>query len=183
MFRSQGLGFVVTIATSVLSVTASRAAGSDVSIDQFLTQIQTVLVKIRDSADVDALPELKSITVKMRAGLKREADGTLKFHVLEAGADVSDESVQEIDLELGPPQPADKSPVVASVLPLADAIINAARDVKKAATRDPPLHLRKLEASVEFTVEKEASGVLIFVGAKTGSKNVQKIVITFSELP
>jgi Trypsin-co-occurring domain 2 len=165
----------------IFSLKPSAASAADVPIDDFLSDIQKVLIKVRDASDVDALPALTAVHLTIRTTLSREANGSLKFHIIEAGAKGSDESVQEIRLELQPPGAADKSPVAASVAPLADAIIDAARNVKKATTRDPPLHLTALEASVEFTVEKEASGNLVFVGAKAGSKNTQKIVISFGK--
>jgi hypothetical protein len=158
-----------------------KANSADVSLEDFLSDVQKVLIKVRDASDVDALPKLTAVHLTIRTTLKREADGSLKFHVIEAGAKGSDENIQELRLELRPPDPADKSPVAASVAPLADAIIDAARNVKRAATRDPPLHLTALEASVEFTVEKEASGNIVFVGAKVGSRDTQQIVISFGK--
>jgi hypothetical protein len=71
--------------------------------------------------------------------------------------------------------------VGASVIPLADAIIDAARQVKKASEGKPPLHLAMLEASVEFSVEKEASGTIVFLGAKVANRNTQKIVLIFGK--
>jgi Trypsin-co-occurring domain 2 len=153
---------------------------SDVPLDQLLSDIQKALIKVRDASEIDALPPLSTIHLTLRATLKREADGSLKFHVLEAGAKASDESVQELHLQLEPPDAPDKSPAGASVAPLADAIIDAARSVKKAATGNPPLHLAKLEARVEFTIEKEA-GFIVFVGAKANSQNIQEIVLTFGK--
>jgi hypothetical protein len=172
--------FLILVALG-LWVNGAHAASGDVSIDSLLVDVQTVLVKVRDAADVEDLPVLKSVTLTISAGLTRSADGSLRFHVLEAGAEASGESAQELLLDLGPPEPADKSPVSIPILPLADAIINAARDVRKAASREPPLHLHKLEASVEFTVEKSASGSLLFMGAKVGTRNAQKIVLRFGE--
>lgn len=164
-----------------LPVTHGSADTTGVPIDELLSDIQKVLVKVRDASNEDALPELIAVTLTLRTTLTREANGSLKFHILEAGAKGSDESVQELRVQLGPPEPADKSPVVVSILPLADAIIDAARSVKNAATRNPPLHLTSLEATVEFTVEKEASGSIVLFGAKAGSRNTQKIVVTFGK--
>ena len=165
----------------IFNLKPSIANAADVPLDDFLSDIQKVLIKVRDASDVDALPAFAAVHLTIRTTLSREANGSLKFHVIEAGAKGSDESIQQIRLELRPPSPANKSPVAASVAPLADAIIDVARNVKKAATRDPPLHLAALEASVEFTVEKEASGSLVFIGAKAGSKNTQQIVISFGK--
>jgi hypothetical protein len=169
--------------TAVFAVgkTQGWAATADVSIDQLLSDIQKVLIKVRDASEVDALPALSTVHLTLRATLKREADGTLKFHIIEAGAKISDESVQELSMELEPPSASDKSPVGVSVMPLADAIIDAARSVKKASTRNPPLHLAKLEAKVEFTIEKEASGSIVLVGAKANTQNTQEIILTFGK--
>jgi Trypsin-co-occurring domain 2 len=152
-----------------------------VPIDELLSEIQAALIKVRDASEVDALPALTAVHLTLRATLSREAGGSLKFHVLEAAAQRSDESVQEIRIQLRPPADEDKSPTAASLVPLADAIIDAARSVKKAATGDPPLHLITLEASIEFTVEKEASGSIAFFGAKAGNRNTQQIILTFGK--
>lgn len=79
--------------------------------------------------------------------------------------------------------------MAASVAPLVEAIVGAARDVKKAETRDPPLHLVKLEAEIDFEIKKTSSGSFGFdlipisadVGGKLGQTGVQRITIIFSE--
>jgi hypothetical protein len=159
----------------------SWADTTGVPLDQLLSDIQKVLINVRDASDTDALPAMTAVNVTLRGTLSRQADGSLKFYILEASAHVTDESVQELRLQLGPPEPSDKSPVSASAAPLADAIIDAARNVKRAANRDPPLHLVKLEASIEFTVEKEASGSIVLLGGKAGRADTQQITLVFSE--
>ena len=172
---------LVGAALWALPSTQGWADSVGVPLDQLLSDIQKVLIKVRDASGVDALPAMTAVNLTLRGTLSRQADGSLKFYIFEGGARASEESVQQLRLQLGPPEPSDRSPVTASVMPLADAIIDAARDVKRAATRDPPLHLIKLEASIEFTVEREVSGSIVLVGGKVGDVNTQQITLTFAE--
>jgi hypothetical protein len=182
---------IVTLSVALLSgssIQPSYADNSGVSLDALLSDVQKVLVKVRDTTSDDpSMPTLKDVRLELKASLQKTADGTLKLYILDTGASASGTTVQEIHLELSPPQPSDKSPVAASVAPLAEAIIDAARSVKLAASRDPPLHLKKLEATIEFTVEKEATGSAGFhilpvsfdFGGKLTSSNTQHVTLTF----
>jgi hypothetical protein len=101
---------VLTLFWAVCTV-QGRADELSIPIDELLLNIQKALIKVRDGSDVDALPPLTAVHLTLRTTLTREADGSLKFRVLEAGAKGSDESVQELHLDLPPPDPSDKSPV------------------------------------------------------------------------
>jgi hypothetical protein len=154
----RGVIYSILVSASVLSgIPDLRAETVGVPLDDLLSGIQNVLIKVKDAVDADDLP--------------------------------SQESTQELRLELEPPRVEDKAPVAASVAPLVEAIVGAARDVKKAETRDPPLHLVKLEAEIDFEIKKTSSGSFGFdlipisadVGGKLGQTGVQRITIIFSE--
>jgi hypothetical protein len=170
---------VAGIAANIIIAQARAIDGPTVPLDELLSDIQQALIKVRDASDTDNLPPLTAVQLTLRATLTQEGGASLKFHILDANFIGSDERVQELRLTLKPPQEADQSPTAAAVMPLADAIIDAARSVKKAMTREPPLHLNTLEASVEFTVEKGASGSILFFGGKGGTRNAQQIILTF----
>jgi hypothetical protein len=159
-----------------------------VPLDEVLSNIQQTLIKIRDAVDADSLPTLQSVNLDIQASIVREANGQIKVVILEVGGHGSIKTTQEIKLTLAPPSPGDRSKVSASVAPLADAIIEAARAVKLAASREPPLHLAKLEATIAFAVEKGVSGsggfrivpITVDLGGKVAQSDSQKITLTFS---
>jgi hypothetical protein len=165
----------------ILPMAQGWAQVKSLPIDELLSDLQKVLIQVRDASVTDGLPALASIRLTLRATLNKEANGSLKFHILEANAKDTDENTQELRLQLEPPRDSDQAPINASLAPLADAIIDAAKSVKAAESRAPPLHLTTLEASVEFTVEKEASGSIAFFGGKAGNRNTQQIILTFGK--
>jgi hypothetical protein len=187
--KHHGLVPFIAVAVWTAALASARAEGTGVPLDQLLSDVQQVLIKVRDAADGESLPVLASVNLVLRTSLVKQADGSIKVVILDAGANISDETVQEIRLTLQPPRRSDKSPVAGSVKPLADAIIDAARSVKRAANRDPPLHLVKLEASIAFTVEKEVGvsagfrilPITIDLGGKAKGTNVQQINLIFGE--
>jgi hypothetical protein len=176
------------VAFALSSTSSADADDSGLSLDALLTDVQRVLIKVRDATQSDDLPTLKAVHLDLKAAVEKEADGTVKLYVLEVGTNAKSDTVQEIKVDLTPPQPADKSPVSASVAPLADAIIGAARSVKQAGSRDPPLHLKQLEATISFAVERAANGSAGFhllpisfdLTGKIQSSSVQQVSIVFS---
>jgi hypothetical protein len=183
------LGVLAGIAVCAFAVTALGAEVSGVPLDEVLSSVQQTLIKIRDAAQTDSLPALQSVELDVRASLVREGSGSVKLVILELGARTSEETTQEIKLTLVPPGSGDKSKTGASVAPLADAIVEAARAAKRAATGDPPLHLAKLEATIAFAVEKGASGsggfqllpITVDLGGKVKQSNIQRITLTFGK--
>jgi hypothetical protein len=165
------------------------AEASGVPFDEVLSSVQQTLIKIRDVTETDSLPALQSVELDVRASLVREGGGAVKVVILELGTHASAETTQEIKLTLAPPRPGDRSEVARSVAPLADAIIEAARAARKAATRDPPLHLAKLEATIAFAIEKDASGsggfrllpITVDLGGKVQQSDIQRIALTFGK--
>lgn len=151
--------FPLTALMAVLVTLPSAVAAEDgaMPIDRLLTDIQSTLIRVRDAADVESLPPLSKVTLILNASLTTTGGGKVELVIVEAGGSISNGITQEITLELAPPQDKDKSPVGASTDSLADAIVEAARAVHKAAERTPPLHLKRLEASIAFTVKKDAN--------------------------
>jgi hypothetical protein len=78
-------------------------ADTNLPLDGLLSDIQKVLVKVRDSTNDDAnMPPLKDVHLELITSLEREADGSVTFYVLDVDADTSDKTLQEIQLDLGP---------------------------------------------------------------------------------
>jgi hypothetical protein len=183
------LGILAAIGFGCFAVVSHGAEVGSVPLDEVLSSVQQTLIKIRDTAEADSLPALQSVELDIRASLVKEANGTVKVVILELGAHVSQETTQEIKLTLAPPGAGDRSKVGASVAPLADAIVEAARAAKRATKGEPPLRLAKLEATIAFTVEKGAIGSGSFrllpitadLGGKVQQSDLQRIVLTFGK--
>jgi hypothetical protein len=179
---------IAAVAAAVSGAGAALSADTGgVALDQLLSDIQQALIKVRDADDVSAQLRLENVRLNLRGTVAYDASGGVKLLVVSLGGGGSETSTQEIELTLEPPRAADRSKVSASAAPLADAIIEAARDVKRAASRDPPLHLKELSATISFTVEKHVDGsagfhilpVTIDMGGKVRKEDVQKITIAF----
>jgi hypothetical protein len=164
-------------------------ADSGVVVDELLTKVQESLLRVRDAVEEEELPPLQKVTLRLNSSLVKQLNGKISLFIVEFGANVAEEAVQEIKLELGPPRPSDESEVAGEADALADAIVAAAKAVKKAASRQPPLHLRKLTATIKFVVTSDAGGgakflvlpVTLDLGGKVKSVATQEAVLVFGE--
>ncbi len=170
-----------------LLISSRAQAQTGVVVDALLTEVQQTLVRVRDEGDDADLPPLSKITLNLKNELKRGAGGRLSLYVVELGSSVAEESVQEISLVLEPPRDSDRSPVSETGDLLADAIIQSARAVKRAADGTPPLHLKTLTAKVRFVVSADASAGVGFtllpigidLGGEVKTVAVQEVVVEF----
>ena len=87
-------------------------AESGVILDELLTEVQKTLIRVRDTIAEEDLPPLNRITLKLKSALVTKADGKVSLYIVQLGAMVTSEAVQEINLELKPPKPSDATPVL-----------------------------------------------------------------------
>jgi hypothetical protein len=140
-----------------LPLAATAADDNTVALDLLLSDVQSALIKVRGATEDESLPPLSRVKLTLQTTLIDKGDGKLELAIVEVGGSLSSERSQELTIELEPPHVEDKSPVSSSSDSLADAIIAAARSIKAAASRDPPLHLVKLTSSIQFVVQKDAA--------------------------
>ena len=173
--------------TSFVIYNSTARADSGVILDELLTEVQKTLIRVSKTIEKDDLPPLNKVTLKLKSALVEQADGKLSLFIVQLGAKVSSEAVQEIRLELKPPKPADAEPLTSIEDTLATAIIEAVKSANKAAERKPPLHLSKLTATIRFVVRKQAGGgvnfkllpVTVKLGGQVRDVTTQEIVIEF----
>ena len=183
---SKGLIFLFVFASFVLNCSIVQAEGG-VILDELLTEVQKTLVRVSKTIEKDDLPALNKVTLKLKSALVSQADGKLSLFIVQFGAKVTREAVQEIRLELKPPKPAEVAPLTSIEDTLATAIIEAVKSANKAAERKPPLHLSKLTATIRFVVRKQAGGgvnfkllpVTVKLGGEVRDVTTQEIVIEF----
>jgi hypothetical protein len=177
---------VLVIACCVLAHSIGIAE-DNVVLDELLTEVQKTLIRVNNSIEKDQLPPLNKITLKLNSTLVTRADGKVSLYIVQLGATVTNETVQEIKLELKPPKPSDAALVRSIEDSLATAIIEAAKSAHKASQRKPPLRLSKLTATIRFVVKTEGSGgvnfkllpVTVKLGGKVRDTATQQIVIEF----
>ena len=159
----------------------------NVLLDELLTEVQKTLVRVNGSIEKDQLPPLNKITLKLKNTLVTKADGKVSLYIVQLGATVTKETVQEVNLELKPPKPTDSVLVRSIEDTLATAIIDGAKSAHKASQRNPPLRIYKLTATIRFVVRTEGCvGVnfkLLTVTVKLGGKvrdvSTHQIIIEF----
>jgi hypothetical protein len=123
--------------------------------------------------------------------MKVEGNGKISLWVVELGAGQNAEYASSVTLTLKPPPPGSASNIAAIHLAdaLREAIISGARAIKEAGEGNPPLIADKLEASVRFALDRDASGKLAIkfppfeVSGGGGVKGaaVQAITVTYKK--
>ena len=102
--------FLLFVFGSVVLNCSIVQAESGVILDELLTEVQKTLIRVSKTIDQDGLPELNKVTLKLKSALVEQADGKLSLYIVQLGAKVTRETVQEIRLELKPPKPAEVAP-------------------------------------------------------------------------
>lgn len=178
--------FLLVFAFLVFNNSIGRAE-DNVVLDELLTEVQKTLIRVSTSIEKDGLPPLNKITLKLKSALVTKADGKVSLFIVKLGAGVTNEAVQEINLELKPPKPSDAALVRSIEDTLATAIIEAAKSANRASKRKPPLRLSKLTAKIRFVVKTEGGGgvnfkllpVTIMLGGQAREVTTQQIIIEF----
>jgi len=181
--------FLLFVFGSVVLNCSIVKAESGVILDELLTEVQKTLIRVSKTIEKDDLPALNKVTLKLKSALVSQADGKLSLFIVQLGAKVTREAVQEIRLELKPPKPAEVAPLTSIEDTLATAIIEAVKSANKAAERKPPLQLSKLTATIRFVVRKQAGGgvnfkllpVTVKLGGQVRDVTTQEIVIEFKK--
>ena len=187
VWKTSKVLFFLFVFTSLVLYNTPGGAESGVILDELLTEVQKTLIRVSDTIEKDDLPALNKVTLKLKSSLVTQADGRLSLFIVQLGAKVSREAVQEIKLELKPPRPTDAVPVTSIEDTLATAIIEAIKSANKASKRKPPLQLSKLTATIRFVVKQQAGGgvnfkllpVTVKLGGQVRDVSTQEIVMEF----
>ena len=187
------LAFLLIAPTSVLAQTSAGDAA--LSLTDLVREVKVALLQVGDAAERQNLPKLESAILAAKTSMKLEGDGKISLWVIELGGGQNNEYATTVTLTLKPPPP--ESPNIAAsntaAVHLADAlkeaIISGARAIKAAGQGNPPLIADKLEASVHFAVERDASGKVGIKfppfeasgGGGVKSAAVQTITVTYQK--
>jgi len=187
---------VVTVAVCAESQEDTDQDGAKVQIEQLLSQIQEALVIVQNTADLESLPKLDSVTLNLSTELVKAGRFGVNLLIVSLGTDISEEAVQAITLKLKPPKPVseEEAPGSEKIMeiskPLANAILSAIRGAELAKTTEPVLELAELEASIKFVVDTEVGGgvedikfillpITADIKAEVSKSTTQEIIVSF----
>jgi hypothetical protein len=181
------LAFLLIAPTSVLAQTSAGDAA--LSLTDLVREVKVALLQVGEAAERQNLPKLESAVLAAKTSMKLEGDGKISLWVVELGGSQNNEYASTVTLTLKPPPPGSSSNIAAVHLAdaLREAIISGARAINAAAQGNPPLVADKLEASVHFAVERDASGKAAIKfppfeasgGGGVKSAAVQTITVTY----
>ena len=164
-------------------------AQNDIVVHSLLSELQRTLLRVRDAAEDADLPPLLKVTLNLQSALKKDTGGKVSLFVIEFGSVIAKESVLRIRLDLEPPGPSHHSPVSSAADLLASAIVQSALAVKYAKSGNPPLHLRKLTATIRFAVSSAKEGgagfnllpLTVELGGRIQTVATQELIVEFGE--
>jgi hypothetical protein len=169
---------------------AQTGSGS-LSLDDLVRELKVALLQVSEATETQNLPNLESAVLEANTSMKVEANGTISLWVVEVGGGQNNEFASTVTLTLKPPPPGSSSNISAVHLAdvLKEAILSGARAIHAAAQGNPPLIADKLEASVRFAVQRDASGKLSVkfppfdasVGGHITGAEVQTITVTYKK--
>jgi hypothetical protein len=137
----------------------------EVFIAELLNEVQKGLADAQAELQGARFPALESVTLTLQTEVVRRGEAGITILIFSFGRKWEKERAQEMTLTLRPPEAA--PPTAARVRPsvsaeLVAAIVAAARGVKEAGDRQPPLHLARFEATFSFVVKTDTRGGLPF---------------------
>lgn len=183
------LGFLLIAPTGGMA----QSAGSDsvLSLADLVREVKVALLQVSDATEAQNLPKLESAVLEANTSMKVEGDGKVSLWVIEVGGGKSAEYASTVTLTLRPPPPGSPSNIAAITFApaLKEAILSGARAIRAAGQGNPPLLADKLEASVHFAIERDASGKLavkfppfeISGGGDVTSAEIQTITVTYKK--
>jgi hypothetical protein len=186
------LALLALLSFAPTALLAQTSAHDDaLSLTDLVREVKVALLQVGEAAERQNLPQLESAVLTAKTSMKVEGDGKISLWIIELGGGQNNEYASTVTMTLKPPAPG--SPSNIGTLRLADAlreaIISGARAIKAAAQGNPPLIADKLEASVNFAVERDASGKVavkfppfeVSGGAGVKSAAVQTITVTYKK--
>lgn len=141
----------------------------------FLRDIKAAVQEVQRHLEHENL-SIDKVELELKTTVDKKADGTLKFKIVEIGADVSHEDVQTLGISLKPG--AGGVNLMAGISEeLTDGIEATVAVTREAAQMQPPFHLDEATVSVEVGMTREGT-VKIFVGGSTSRATSHTVTFT-----
>ena len=187
LFRAILLSFALLAPSGLIAQTS-------VSVQDLLEHVRTAINSVNDKAPATDLPSLTRISLTLNTVREVSMTGEIRLLVFTIGHRRSGEFVRTINVDLEPAPRRSSSPDTEPIADvdladeLASAIIEAARaiqDVRIVDSRDRPLVVSRLSATVRFGVTSETGAGIQIVpfsaGANFAQETVQEITVEFGD--
>jgi hypothetical protein len=159
------------------------------SLVDLVREVKVALLQVAEAVEAQNLPKLDNAVLQAKTSMKIDGSGNISLWVVELGAGQKNEYASNVTLTLKPPAPGAPSNISAAHLAdaLKEAILSGARAIRAAGEGNPPLIADKLEASVNFAIERDAKGKLsikfppftVSGGGGVTQAEVQTITVTY----
>lgn len=182
--------FCVTFCVLFIPITSPAAAKpNNVLVEELVTEVQSAINKVQESAERENLPPLDSVLLTLSTQFIKDGSGNINLYLITIEGGASENEGHTLKMKLTPPKETQVEKVSGTGIAeqLASALINAAKAVKKAKLGEPPLKLSEMSANVKFVVEKKGGGkgefsilpVTIGLGGGLKAVETQEILVTF----
>ncbi len=131
----------------------------DISIDAFLSEMQKTLARVQTVVEEDALPEIRTVLLRLNITLAVQVDGRVSYQVIPFGASVPGLSVQTLTLMVDVPEASSSLSGVASRDTMASALVEAIHVMARARRGNPPLDISRVTIKLGFVIKPSGSGV------------------------
>jgi hypothetical protein len=171
---------------------AAQAANDDaVSLTDLVREVKVTLLQVADAAERENLPSLDNAVLEAKTSVKLAGDSKISLWVVEVGAGQNNEYASTVTLTLKPAPPGTGSDIATVRLAdvLTEAILSGARAIAEAKKGNPPLLADKLEASIRFAIQREASGKIavkfppfeVGAGGRVTNDQIQTLAVTYKK--
>lgn len=149
-------------ATMYLCFSSAIGKAEGLPLADMIRETKVALLRVQEKAEARNLPPLSSAILEFNTIQEVDADGSVKFLVVELGGGPTTESTSTVKITLRPPQPGAGTDVANIQLAdrLAEGILAAAKSLAEAARGKPPLVVSAVEVGIKFAVKRSANGGL-----------------------
>lgn len=184
---------LVMVAIAAAAMAAQSAAAQDSSglpLAEMIRETKIALLRVQEKAEARNLPPLSSAILEVNTVQQVDANGSVKFLVIELGGGPATEAATTVKLTLVPPSPGAGSDVAKVQLAdrLAEVILASVQSIAEAHKGKPPLIASAVEVAVKFGVVRSANGGLAIqfppfelkAGGKIKASEIQTVTVTYA---
>ncbi len=147
---------------------------------KFLSEIKAALQAAQQQLEQERL-KITKLELKLKSAVEKKADGTLKFKIIELGADISKVNVLTLAISLKP-TPAMTDLAAAGISEeLAEGIAATVAVAREAAEMQPSFDLDESALAIEVGMTKTGTAK-IFVGGSIAKETSQTATFTLKKV-
>lgn len=155
-----------------------------------IRETKVALLRVQEKAEARNLPPLSSVVLEVNTVQEVEANGSVKFLVVELGGGPASETTSIFKIKLVPPHPGEGTDVANIELAdrLAEGILASARSLAEAKEGKPSLNAAEVSVALKFGLTRSVNGGLSIEfppfelqgGGKVKASEVQIVTVTYA---